>query len=75
MKTAIVILSVVAAGLAVALFLQWRTIQKLIPGDKPNNPDAPASESSGQKKTARFRDIVNAVQEELNPKEINIKLN
>lgn len=73
MKTAIWILSIAVAVLGALAIWQMTVIKKLtVPAG--SDPNAADTDTHREKKTARFRDIVNAVQEELQPKEINIKL-
>lgn len=73
MKTAIWILSIAVAVLAGLAIWQMTVIKRLTPSG-PADPGTSNADPDREKKTARFRDIVNAVQEELQPKEINIKL-
>lgn len=67
MKTAMVILYVLVAGLLVLAFLQWRTIQKLTPVVPP------VVQNTAGDGSARFGDMVNAVKKELERKEIIVK--
>lgn len=73
MKTAIWILSIAVAVLAGLAIWQMTVIKRLTASD-PADPGTSNADPDREKKTARFRDIVSAVQEELQPKEINIKL-
>lgn len=73
MKTAIWVLSIAVAVLA-GLAIWQMTVIKRLTASGPADPGTRNADTDREKKTARFRDIVNAVQEELQPKEINIKL-
>lgn len=67
MKAATIILYILVAILAIVVFMQWRTIQKLIPATPSGGTNTDNSAGSG-----RFGDIVNAVNEKLQPKEIKV---